>query len=239
MNRNQSLLNLKNIQPKVLGQSQKGQDSFIEYIFNVIGVTNKYYVEFGAADGVLHCNTWYLRTQKNWSGLLLDCGWENKEINLHKRKIEKDNVLLIFKEFEVPEEFDFLCVDMDGMDFYMVEQILTKYKPRVIMAETNVRFRPDESYVINYDPNWVWDGRKWYGVSPFAYKKLVNKFDYTPIYLHIDDMFIIRNDCLIDEEININWLDVFPESNEILYRDHVGSFRIPVTYFDKDEWLAY
>lgn len=46
------------IDPVVLGNSQKGQDSLIEFTFNsVVGTTNKYYVEFGALDGYTLSNT--------------------------------------------------------------------------------------------------------------------------------------------------------------------------------------
>ena len=42
-----------------------------------------------------------------------------------------------------------------------------------LMIECNVRFEPDESYVLKYDTEWDWDGADWYGVSPMALKKLL------------------------------------------------------------------
>lgn len=95
------------IEPCSLGNSQKGQDTLIDYTFNcVVGTTNKYYVEFGACDGYAMSNTSYLRHQKNWTGLLLEgnSGYpENPDINLHHRFLTKDNICDVFKEFDVPQ----------------------------------------------------------------------------------------------------------------------------------------
>ena len=53
--------------------SQFDQDGILEYIFNLIGVTNKYFVEFGS-NGFIYSfgNTSYLREKFNMDGLLMD-----------------------------------------------------------------------------------------------------------------------------------------------------------------------
>lgn len=218
-------LNYHNIIPQVLGNSQKGQDSFIEYTFDTFGTTNKYYVEFGACDGYFLSNTSYLRNSKNWTGLLLEGSsffQENPSINLYKKHLTKDNICNIFKEFNVPLDHDFLCVDMDGIDYWIMKSILEGgYKPRVIMVETNVRFEPNESMVLKYDPEWCWDGVKWYGGSPYAFKKLFNEHDYIPVWIHIDDMIVVRKDVLEENGYQEpNWNYVYPQSNKPLYSDH-------------------
>ena len=58
----------------------------LEYLFQDIGTTDKYFVEFGTQDG-RQINTRYLREVKNWSGLLMDGGHHNPGINLHKEFI--------------------------------------------------------------------------------------------------------------------------------------------------------
>lgn len=230
-------LNLSLCEPKILCNSQKGQDSLIEYIFNEIGTTNKYYIEFGAYNGIDSCNTRYLKNIKQWDGLLLDLEFENKSINLHRRFITKENICSIFEEFKVPNEFDFLCIDIDGNDYWILKEILNKYSPRVIMIETNVRFEPNESLVMNYDANWCWDGYQWYGASPMAYKKLVNKYNYSPIYIYLDDMFIIRNDCLSEENINEKWGNIYNKSFKELYDTHVNLKNPnPLKEIDLQKW---
>lgn len=230
------------VEPVILGNSQKGQDSLIEFTFNtVVGTTNKYYVEFGALNGYTLSNTSYLRENEGWSGLLLEGSpdySENPDINLHIRRITKNNICNLFKEFDVPIEHDFLCIDMDGVDYWIMKSILEGgYKPRVIMIETNVRFEPDESYVIKYDENWNWNGIDWYGASPYAFKKLFNSHDYVPVWIHLDDMIVIRKDVLEENGYNEpDWSYVYPHSNAILYDGH----RLPdgqfVSELNIDKW---
>ena len=206
-----------------LGHSQKGQDSLIQRVFDIVGTTDKYYVEFGAYDGVQMCNTWYFKNKKGWSGLLLDNMYENLEINLHKRHITKENICDIFAEFKVPKQHDFLCVDIDGCDYWILKEILLQYSPRVIMVETAVRFEPYESVALKYDPNWSWNGRDWYGASPYAFKKMFDKYNYVPIYIHEDDMFAVRRDVLTDHGFDEPpWSYVYSGPREELYENLQG-----------------
>ena len=79
--------------------SQKGQDGVIEYIFNNIGTTNQYFIEFG-----FNAQTMFGGTGPNtanlykngWKGLLLDGDNENSAINLHKEFIGPDNIVSLF-----------------------------------------------------------------------------------------------------------------------------------------------
>ncbi len=230
------ILKYHEVEPIVLGTSQKGQDSFIQYTFEKLGVTNKYYVEFGACDGWRMSNTAYLRVNDHWTGLLLegDPGFtENPLINLHNRRITKDNICSIFKEFMVPNSFDFLCIDVDGCDYWMVKSILEgNYSPRVIMIETNVRFEPHESMVLKYNSDWNWncDHTTWYGASPYAFKKLFNANDYIPVWMHLDDMIVVRKDVLQNSGYDEpDWLYVYPQSNAKLYEK--------ISEIKKDEWI--
>jgi len=222
-NMSDNMIRLDKIRPKILGHSQKGQDSLIDHVFSVLGTSNKYYVEFGAYDGVQMCNSWYLKNKKGWSGLLLDNMFEDPSINLHKRHITKENVRGLFSEFEVPKEFDFLCVDMDGCDYWILEEVLLEYLPRVIMVETAVRFGIHESMALKYNPNWSWNGRDWYGASPYAFKKMLNRSNYIPIYIHEDDMLAVREDALQDHGfVTPPWPYVYPEPRHELYKNLLG-----------------
>lgn len=233
------------IEPIILGNSQKGQDSLIEFTFNsVVGTTNKYYVEFGAMDGYMLSNTSYLREKQGWNGLLLEGNYhnfsftDNPEINLHIRKITKDNICELFKEFDVPIDHDFLCIDMDGIDYWIMKSILEGgYRPRVIMIECNVRFEPEQSFAMKYDDKWEWDGADWYGASPYAFKKLFNSHDYIPVWIHIDDMIVIRKDVLYENGYKEpNWDYVYSKSNASLYNDHRLSNGKFVSELDLTKW---
>lgn len=230
-------LNINSITARPIGKSQKGQDSLIKHIFDIIGTTNKYYIEFGAVDGIISSNTWYFKNVENWNGLLLDVIMENPSINLYKRFLTKENICSVFDEFNVPESFDFLSVDVDGNDYWLLEEILKKYIPRVIMVETNVRFDPYESYAMKYNENWSWNGYDWYGASPYAFKKLSDRFGYTPVHIHLDDMIIVKNEYLSEEDLNTTWENVYSKSNKDLYNTHIKPGYGPILEFDSTNWI--
>jgi hypothetical protein len=227
-------LNFNNIVPEALGQSQKGQDAFIRYIFDNIGTTNKYCVEFGAADGIENSNTWYLR-HNGWDALLLDSCYEsNPSINLHQVNITKDNICNIFAAHKVSPEFDFLSIDIDGNDFWILKSIFEGgYRPRVIMVETCVRFNPDDYIAQVYDENWRWNGNSWYGASPGAFKLLAEKFNYTIMNIYLDDAILIRNDLLAESDVNIDFNSIYTKSNCPLYESHGNST------FNSNNWVKF
>ncbi|MDP1614424.1 MAG: hypothetical protein Q8L68_01365 [Methylococcales bacterium] len=110
------------------------------------------------------------------------------------------------------------------------------YSPRFVMIETNVRFKPYESFCLKYNPNWVWDGVKWCGASPYAFKKLFNLHNYVPVWIHLDDMMVIRRDILENHGYEEpDWSYVYEQSNVPLYNDHrQGDYF--VSELNREEW---
>ena len=115
---------------------------FKDTIFKNIGTTDKVYVEFGVEDCMSQCNTRYLR-ENGWdvkSSLLMDGGHSNPDINLQQVIFWPSNIVTHFQKFGVKVEFDFLSVDTDSYDWFMIEAILEAgYKPRVIATEYNAK----------------------------------------------------------------------------------------------------
>lgn len=213
-------LDFKNVRA-VGGHSQKGQHSYVKMVFDTIGTTNKYYVDIGAYDGVTNSNVYDLKKRDNWHGLMIDNNLHDISLNLHQHSVTRENICPLFAMYGVPTEPDFLCIDIDGMDYWILKEILSQYSPRVILIETNIRFSREESMVLKYNPNYAWDGLNWYGCSPLAVKKLANESGYTPVYLHHDDMFIVRDDLLSDAQRNTPWEEIYLGPDDTLYQGHV------------------
>ena len=177
--------------------SQRGQDGIIEAIFNTIGTTNKFFVEFGVHSG--EGNTLYLKKLKGWNGLWMD-GRGDGEI-IKKEFITKDNINDLFNKYEVPNEFDLLVIDIDGNDYYVWDAI--EKNPRVVDVEYNSHIPPNENKIIEYDPNFRWDGQDYYGASLLAFANLGIKKGYTLIGCDSTgtDSFFVRNDLIKDNFI--------------------------------------
>lgn len=135
--------------------SQHGEDGIIEELMKRLdagGLLSKWCVEFGAWDGILSSNTYHLIKDKDFNGVLIE-GDKAKfdELCKNMEKIENDHVYKINKfvdleginsldailtETDIPYDFDFLSIDIDGCDFYIFES-LSDYRPKIICIEYN------------------------------------------------------------------------------------------------------
>jgi hypothetical protein len=196
--------------------SGKGQDAFIHRVFERLGTTNKFCIEFGAGDGYNASNTLYLGLN-GWKRLLIDFRHGDPNINLHQRKLTAENICNTFAELGAPKEFDFVSIDIDGNDYWLMDAMLKQYSPRCIMVEVNTRFDTFDLKVMKYHPDYYWDGHSWYGASPYAVKMLGEKYGYTMVWVHQDDAVLVRNDCLHPDDITIPWQEIYPKPLKEIY----------------------
>lgn len=209
--------NPKYASPKRLGRyenqvfSQNGEDGIIQEIFNRIGTTNKYFIEFGVQNG-LECNSTNL-LYKDWSGLwiegsrdycnsisqcfkdLIDAG----RLRIQNEFINAENIESLFDKGGAIAEPDLLSIDIDYNDYYIWKAI-TKYKPRVVIIEYNSIFRPDTHFVVKYNPSRTWDGTSYFGASLLAYEQLGFEKGYCLVGCVFtgSNAFFVRNDLLGD-----------------------------------------
>jgi len=182
--------------------SQSNQDGVIEYIFENIGVTNKFCVEFGfnsnSLTGGSGSNVARLVLEDKWSCLLLDSDYENVSINLYKEFLTPENICSIFKKYLVPNEPDYVSIDVDSVDLWLMKSILKEgYRPRIISVEYNANFPLKYSYTVNCVPDYNYIGDMVYGASLLALNNVAEEFNYSLIgVVNSLDLFFIRNDLL-------------------------------------------
>lgn len=156
--------------------SQNGEDGILKIIFYKIGITNKFFVEFGVQDGK-ECNTRYLHENNGWEGIQIDSG-DHKSLFIKKEFITAENINTIFNKYGVPKYFDLLSIDIDSND-YWVWKALKNFEPNVVVIEYNANIPTNESKVIKYDPHFKWDGTNYFGASLLALSKLAKSKGYT------------------------------------------------------------
>jgi hypothetical protein len=190
--------NINDFEKKI--NSQNGEDGIIECIFNQVGVTNKFFVEFGIHSGI--ANTVFLRN-KGWGGLWMDLkGGEN----IKKEKITAENINDLLDKYNVPNEFDLLSIDIDGNDYYVWKEIIRT--PRVVVIEYNAHIPTDQSKAIKYNPNHKWRHDDYFGASLLAMKNLGLKKGYTLIGCDGNGVnaFFVKED-LVDGNFKIKSID--------------------------------
>ena len=99
--------------------SAGGEDGVLRRIFERIGTTNRFFVEFGAWDGRHESNTALLRLHHGWRGLLME-GSDRADGELVRREfVTPRNVEALFDRHRVPRTFDLLSIDIDGQDYWV------------------------------------------------------------------------------------------------------------------------
>lgn len=188
--------------------SQGGQDGILEAIFGQIGcLPGGTYCEFGARDGIELSNTANLRINHNWDGLLIDA--EPQSAIVKKEIATADNANSLLEKYSV-KAVNYLSIDIDGND-YWIWKAMSNW-PAVVTVEYNSKFKNNESYAIEYNPNHKWEGDDYYGASLSAFKKLGEQKGYTLVYV-VDrfDAVFVRNDLVSPDYIAPTLDELLPE----------------------------
>ena len=179
--------------------SQFNEDGVLEYIFALIGTTNKVIVEMCCGTG-LECNAANLIINHGWSGLLFDGSEENiayasqffnrhlSYFNRPKLKhawITKNNFNDLMLENNIGGEIDVFSLDIDGNDYWLLKA-LEAITPRVIILEAHMHLGPDLEYTVPYSDDFVvgvhdFDGaptRMHSGASVLAFKNICEEQGY-------------------------------------------------------------
>lgn len=145
--------------------SQFGEDGIVEKLLQHIPDKNKWCVEFGAWDGVYLSNAFNLIKNEGYRSVLIEANSEKFE-ELKKNLKEFDAVLVnefvtfdgentldkILSRTEIPHDFDFLSIDIDGNDYHILES-LSLYKPKIICIEYNLLIPNEVIYIQPKDFN--------------------------------------------------------------------------------------
>lgn len=167
------MINLNDFRRKEF--SQNAEDGIVEKIFELIGTTNKYAVEIGVGNGDECCSR-FIRERMGFDGIMFDMGFEHEARKLFKEFITVDNIIPLLQRHSVPAQFDFLGLDIDSFDFYVMFKILQHYQPRLIVVETNPTFTTRDMVVkLNHDCQGFW---AYHGASLAAWLNLLNSFGY-------------------------------------------------------------
>lgn len=187
--------------------SQFGEDGIIEEILSHLP-RNKWCVEFGAWDGVYGSNSFNIIKNHGYKSVLIEADkkrFEELRLNLSPYNaillnkyvnFEGENTLdNLLSKTPIPQDFDFLSIDIDGCDYYIFESLIL-YRPKLICIEYNpsipnsVEFIQEKNFEIQQ------------GTSPKAIVELANLKGYELIASTHCNLFLL--DAKYLENLNLS-----------------------------------
>lgn len=166
--------------------SQNGEDGVLVELLNRIGVTNRFFVEFGIQNGT-EGNCVLLAEVFGWSGVfieaddesfqLLRAKYDGYPVKTVRDLVTVDRVQEIFTAAGVPPAPDVLSIDIDGNDIY-VWDALTDFRPRIVIIEYNSGIVEPGPVAQPHDPARSWDGTGAFGSSLAALDVVAARHGY-------------------------------------------------------------
>ena len=187
--------------------SQNNEDGIINYIFDKLKINKLNFIEIGFdyyqnnSLGILNkCNKGLFIDGDNKKVIILrnvlKLFYPKTKITVQNALVDIDNINKIKeKNFNDQEEIDFLSIDVDGIDYYLLKQI--NFEPKLICIEYNFWFGKDLSCAVPYEKNYVLDSLSDYvGASLKALTELANSKGYHLIAIDSAciNAFFIRDD---------------------------------------------
>jgi hypothetical protein len=185
--------------------SQFGEDGIIEEVFERLKhISDKNCCEFGAWNGKHFSNTYNLISTHNYNAVLIEgntARFNELKITFPEENIVKinkfvdfrkknegggDNLDQILSSVNFKKDFDFLSIDIDGCDYYVLESIVV-YRPKLICVEFN-RTIPNHIVFIQKKDISVRQG-----CSALAFVNLAKEKNYSLIASTDDNLFFIDN----------------------------------------------
>ncbi len=213
--RNNNPLQLKDTGFRVFSQFE--EDGKLLFIFSVLGMENKTFVEIGADDGI-NSNSANLVFNFGWQGLFID---GNRKSIERGRKfygkyphpwsyppkfvcqlVKRENINQIIESAGFKGEIGLLSIDIDGNDYWIWDAI-DVVQPQVVIIETHNEFG-FEDIVVPYDPDYFFPGKHpvYHGASPVAMTKLARQKGYRLVGANeLGFNFIFVRNGLADEYI--------------------------------------
>lgn len=207
-NKNNTLPDFNSTGFKVFSQFE--EDGKLLFVFSVLGMGNKTFVDIGSNDCV-NSNCANFVVHFNWKGLFIDGDKSLIEIGKrfynnipnkwsYKPKFEhsfvtKENINETIKRNGFEGEIELLSIDIDGNDYWIWEalEIIT---PKVVLIESQVAFG-DKNLIVPYQEKWNEDVENnfYSGASTLAFVKLGQKKGYRLVGSNEygNNLFFVKN----------------------------------------------
>lgn len=218
--------------------SQWGEDGIIQHLTRHLAIRHKTFIEFGIED-FFESNCRYLMMKDLWRGFVIDGSEANIErlrssyfywrygLEARASFITRENVRELLDESGFDKELGILSVDVDGVDYHLLET-LGDWRAAIVIVEYNSLYGSTRRVTVPYDPAFQrtqahWSNLYW-GASLPAFDALLAGRGYALVGVNSvgSNAFFVRRDLLNDRVPEVTVAACFRESVFREGRDEQG-----------------
>jgi hypothetical protein len=231
--------------------SNFNEEAIISDLLAKIQPKEHFYIDIGAGDGESMSNSFPL-VNAGWKGLAVEGGGmpfaklahryaEFPRVHLAREWVTPDSVLNLLAGYGTPKEFGFLSLDIDGYDYFVLDKILSAYRPSLICTEINERIPPPLQFTVKYSPDLEWQGGPFYSQSISILEELAKKYKYSLVKLEYNNAFLIPSEIsplpaiTAEEAYKIGYVD---KPNRLVFMPANKEFDPAIT-MSKDQAVAF
>jgi hypothetical protein len=226
LNRERRLTRLSDYEFKVF--SQWGEDGIIQHLTRSLEIGHRTFIEFGVED-FFESNCRFLLMKDRWEGFVID-GSEAKIERLRTSYfywrcplqakaafITRENVCALLEESGFGHEVGILSVDVDGVDYHLLEA-LEAWKASIVIVEYNSLFGAARQVTVPYYAGFQRAKAHWsnlyYGASLPAFDALLARRGYALVGVNSvgSNAFFVRRELLNDRVQEVSVAASFRES---------------------------
>jgi len=222
--------------------SQWGEDGIIQFLTSRLDIRNKTFIEFGVED-FAESNCRFLLMKDNWRGFVIDGSEKNveklKKTALYWRHalearaafITRENIDLLLQESSFDPELGILSIDIDGVDYYILEA-LHGWRPSILIVEYNAVFGKDRAVTVPYDSQFVRSQKHfsnlYAGASLPAFVHIADQRGYGLVGVNQagNNAFFVRRDLLNAAVTEVDVSKAFRDSSFKESRDSDGNLTL-------------
>lgn len=156
-------------------------------------------VDIGAGNGVRWSNSYALMLA-GWKTLGIEADPEKAALlsriyrkfpkaHAHEARVNPDQVNSVLERYEIEKNFGVLCLDIDGNDYWILDAVLSSFRPALIVTEINEKIPPPVRFVIKYDPDFRLR-HHFYGFSISALADLCARHEYGILQVEYNNAFL-------------------------------------------------
>lgn len=156
-------------------------------------------VDIGAGNGVRWSNSYNLLLE-GWKALGIEADAQKYALlsrvyrsfpatrACHSR-VGPDNVGKLLEDFNIERNLGVLCLDIDGNDYWVLDAILSNFRPGLVVTEINENIPPPLRFLVKFDPDFQLRYH-FYGYSIAALEDLCEKHNYGILQLEYNNAFL-------------------------------------------------